>query len=96
MSEVRIGTSGWMYDGWRGALYPQQLPKRCWLAYYAAQFSTAEINSAFYRTPSLDAVRAWRNDSFHHRSKPAGGILLQARPAPAPARAVMLPPKLGI
>jgi uncharacterized protein YecE (DUF72 family) len=59
--EIRIGTSGWMYDGWRGALYPQRLPKRCWLEYYASRFATAEINSAFYRTPSLEAVRGWRD-----------------------------------
>jgi uncharacterized protein YecE (DUF72 family) len=58
-----IGTSGWMYDGWRGPFYPENLPKRAWLSYYATQFATAEINSAFYRTPSLDAVRSWRNDT---------------------------------
>jgi uncharacterized protein YecE (DUF72 family) len=52
-----------MYDSWRGPLYPCDLPKRAWLSYYATQFATAEINSAFYRTPSLDAVRSWRNDT---------------------------------
>lgn len=63
MTEIRVGTSGWMYDGWRGALYPEKLPKRSWLDHYASQFSTAEINNAFYRTPSLEAVRSWRNDT---------------------------------
>ena len=59
-SKVRIGTSGWIYDGWRGRLYPSHLPKRAWLPYYATQFATAEINSAFYRTQSLESVRSWR------------------------------------
>ena len=59
MGEVHIGTSGWIYDGWRGPFYPQDMPKRRWLAWYATQFATAEINGSFYRTPSLEAVRGW-------------------------------------
>jgi len=57
---VHIGTSGWTYDGWRGPFYPQNVPKKNWLAWYATQFSTTEINGSFYRTPSLEAVRGWR------------------------------------
>ena len=63
--EVRIGTSGWMYDSWRGPHYPEALPKGAWLSCYASEFSTVEINSAFYRTPSLEAVRSWRDDTPH-------------------------------
>jgi uncharacterized protein YecE (DUF72 family) len=63
--KLSLGTSGWMYDGWRGPFYPEDLPKREWLSYYASRFSTVEINSAFYRTPSLEAVRSWRNDTPH-------------------------------
>jgi len=60
MRGVLVGTSGWTYDGWRGPFYPKAVPKKDWLAWYATQFPTAEINGSFYRTPSLDAVRAWR------------------------------------
>ncbi len=59
MSKIHIGASGWIYDGWRGPFYPEKLPKKRWLAWYATQFTTAEINGSFYRTPSLDAVRGW-------------------------------------
>jgi uncharacterized protein YecE (DUF72 family) len=59
MDKVFIGTSGWTYDGWRGPFYPQDVPKKDWLRWYGGQFSTAEINGSFYRTPSLAAVRAW-------------------------------------
>jgi uncharacterized protein YecE (DUF72 family) len=59
MAKTRIGTSGWTYDGWRGRFYPPEVPKKCWLRWYASQFSTTEINGSFYRTPSLDAVRRW-------------------------------------
>ena len=57
---LRIGTSGWTYDGWRGPFYPKKVAKKDWLAWYALQFTTTEINGSFYRTPSLEAVRAWR------------------------------------
>ena len=35
MKQVRIGCSGWMYDDWRGRLYPEREPKRRWLELYA-------------------------------------------------------------
>jgi uncharacterized protein YecE (DUF72 family) len=63
MSKVWIGTSGWTYDGWRGPFYPKDVPKKEWLAWYGGQFPTAEINGSFYRTPSLEAVRAWRDQT---------------------------------
>jgi uncharacterized protein YecE (DUF72 family) len=63
MARVQIGTSGWTYDGWRGPFYPKDVTKKEWLRYYATQFETAEINGSFYRTPSLEAVRNWRNDT---------------------------------
>jgi uncharacterized protein YecE (DUF72 family) len=63
MAKVYIGTSGWTYDGWRGPFYPPDVPKRSWLAWYAAQFPTAEVNGSFYRTPSLEAVAAWREQT---------------------------------
>lgn len=59
MRTIFIGTSGWTYDGWRGPFYPPGVPKKDWLRYYASRFPTTEINGSFYRTPSLEAVRAW-------------------------------------
>ena len=63
MRKVWIGTSGWTYDGWRGPFYPKEVPKKDWLAWYGGQFPTTEINGSFYRTPSLEAVRAWRDQT---------------------------------
>src|SRR3954452_24631713 len=63
MSKVWIGPSGWTYDGWRGPFYPKEVPKKDWLRWYASQFGTAEINGSFYRTPSLEAVRSWREQT---------------------------------
>jgi uncharacterized protein YecE (DUF72 family) len=61
MSKIYIGTSGWSYDGWRGPFYPPDVPRKHWLAWYATKFPTVEINSSFYRTPSLKTVEAWRD-----------------------------------
>lgn len=57
--EIRVGTSGWQYDDWRGAFYPDQVPTRQWLAHYAATFSTVEVNSTFYRLAKESSVREW-------------------------------------
>jgi uncharacterized protein YecE (DUF72 family) len=63
MSRIWIGTSGWTYDGWRGPFYPKEVPKKDWLAWYSGRFPTTEINGSFYRTPSLAAVRTWRDQT---------------------------------
>ena len=59
MKRVRIGCSGWMYDDWRGRLYPEPTPKRRWLEVYAEHFDTVEVNSTFYRLARRDAVAGW-------------------------------------
>jgi uncharacterized protein YecE (DUF72 family) len=57
---VRIGTSGWVYPHWRGTFYPRALPQSRWLEHYAAMFDTVELNSSFYRQPTLAQFRRWR------------------------------------
>lgn len=59
MRPVRIGCSGWMYDSWRGRLYPAGVAKRRWLEVYAGRFDTVEVNSTFYRLARRDAVAGW-------------------------------------
>jgi len=63
MARVLIGTSGWHYDSWRGPFFPKGLPIKNQLQYYASQFQTAELNGVFYRTPTPEAVRSWRNQT---------------------------------
>jgi uncharacterized protein YecE (DUF72 family) len=57
---VLVGTSGWQYRDWRGALYPPGLPQRRWLEHYAGQYSTVENNGSFYRLPSPETFADWR------------------------------------
>jgi uncharacterized protein YecE (DUF72 family) len=58
-----IGTSGWTYSGWRGRFYPKAFPQKNWLPWYAERFNATEVNGSFYRTPTLEAVTTWRNQT---------------------------------
>ncbi|SEC54703.1 Uncharacterized conserved protein YecE, DUF72 family [Paramicrobacterium humi] len=62
-SDVRVGTSGWRYAGWRGDFYPDGLPQRRELEYLAHRLSTVEINGSFYSLQSPDSYRRWRNET---------------------------------
>jgi uncharacterized protein YecE (DUF72 family) len=56
---IRLGTSGFSYDDWVGAFYPADLPRREWLAFYARQFDTCELNVTYYRVPDRRTVEGW-------------------------------------
>jgi uncharacterized protein YecE (DUF72 family) len=60
-NRVLVGTSGWSYDHWRDRFYPPEMSSRDWLGCYAGQLRSVEINSTFYRLPSEDTLRAWRD-----------------------------------
>ena len=54
-----VGTSGYSYPAWKGRFYPEDLPAKKFLQFYASRFSTVEINNTFYRMPSAKLVQAW-------------------------------------
>src|SRR5689334_12044917 len=56
---VLIGTAGWSYRSWRGPFFPDDLPARAHLEYYARNFRTTELNGVFYRTPTEETVINW-------------------------------------
>jgi uncharacterized protein YecE (DUF72 family) len=56
---VWIGTSGYNYAEWKGSFYPADLSAAKMLPYYAARFSTVEINATFYRMPTAKALAGW-------------------------------------
>src|SRR6476620_7786722 len=62
-----VGTSGYSYKEWKGAFYPEKLPAKKMLSFYAQQFESVEINSTFRRFPTASTVEAWAEqvpDSF--------------------------------
>src|ERR1700687_1674642 len=66
LPHVWIGTSGWHYDSWRGPFFSEELRAKEHLRFYAEHFPTTELNGVFYRTPTEEAVRAWRDGTPEH------------------------------
>jgi uncharacterized protein YecE (DUF72 family) len=60
---IRIGCSGWNYRDWRGRFYGEQLPAKRWFGFYAETFDTVEINNSFYRLPTPETYRKWRDQA---------------------------------
>jgi uncharacterized protein YecE (DUF72 family) len=53
---IRIGTSGFQYDDWRGVLYPQDVPKKGFLEVYAREFDCVELNYTYYAMPGARTI----------------------------------------
>ena len=58
-----IGTSGFSYPEWRGAFYPEKLPPKQFLGFYAQHFPTTEINNTFYRFPRAATTEPWARET---------------------------------
>jgi len=56
---VLTGTSGYSYAEWKGNFYPEKMPAKDMLRFYAERFPTVEINNTFYRMPKEDLLQAW-------------------------------------
>ncbi|HXY36230.1 MAG TPA: DUF72 domain-containing protein [Planctomycetaceae bacterium] len=54
-----VGTSGYSYKEWKGTFYPEKLPAKEMLSFYAQRFSTVEINNTFYRMPAPSVLESW-------------------------------------
>jgi uncharacterized protein YecE (DUF72 family) len=64
MAEFFVGTSGWSYSTWRyEGFYPQDLPSRQWLPYYAGRFNSAEVNYSFYHLPRATTYAKWYGET---------------------------------
>jgi uncharacterized protein YecE (DUF72 family) len=63
MPKIFVGTSGWSYQSWRGPFFPKEVKIKDHLRFYASQFNSTELNGVFYRTPTIEAVRGWREQT---------------------------------
>jgi uncharacterized protein YecE (DUF72 family) len=54
-----VGTSGYSYPKWKGSFYPEKLPQKEMLSYYAERFRAVEINNSFYQMPSESDLASW-------------------------------------
>ena len=55
-----VGTSGYSYKEWKGSFYPEKIPAKDMLSYYAARFQAVELNNTFYRLPQRSTVEGWK------------------------------------
>jgi len=56
---IFIGTSGYSYPEWKGTFYPEKLPAKQMLPFYAEQFSTVESNYTFQKMPTQGLLCKW-------------------------------------
>jgi uncharacterized protein YecE (DUF72 family) len=61
MAEFFAGTSGFAYSQWKPQFYPQKLPAKKFLEYYASRLNAVEINYTFRRNPSASTIENWVN-----------------------------------
>lgn len=60
---IRIGISGWRYDGWRGVFYPEGLPQHRELEYASRMFPTIELNGSFYSLQRPEYYAEWHDET---------------------------------
>jgi len=63
MATAYIGTSGYVYNHWKGVFYPADLPAARWFEFYCGHFRTVEINNSFYQLPGRSTFENWRKKS---------------------------------
>ena len=57
--KIHVGTSGYGYKEWKGIFYPEKLPAREMLSFYAQRLSAVEINYTFYHMPTEKVLTSW-------------------------------------
>ncbi|MCP4158263.1 MAG: DUF72 domain-containing protein [bacterium] len=59
-SKCLYGTAGWSYKDWVGTVYPPKIPRDFnHLSFLAESFDFVEVNTSFYRIPSLKLTEGW-------------------------------------
>ncbi|HEU4833235.1 MAG TPA: DUF72 domain-containing protein [Pyrinomonadaceae bacterium] len=56
-----VGTSGYSYKEWKGSFYPEKIPAKDMLAYYASRLHAVELNNTFYRMPQPGMIDNWKS-----------------------------------
>lgn len=58
-----IGCSGFHNKDWKEIFYPKNLKQNEWFEYYCTRFNTLELNTTFYRFPTIDMLKKWYDKS---------------------------------
>jgi len=79
---IYAGCSGYSFKEWVPAFYPEKTPARGFLAFYASELSSVEINHTFRRFPRVELVRGWAEqtpESFKFSFKMHQSVTHRAR-----------------
>ncbi|GAA4155930.1 DUF72 domain-containing protein [Chryseobacterium ginsenosidimutans] len=58
-----IGCSGFYNNDWKGSLYPEDAKSKDFLTLYSQEFNSVEINSTFYRKPTVKTLIKWVDET---------------------------------
>lgn len=58
-NKVFVGCSGFSERLWKGFFYPEDLTSKDFLKFYSQHLNSVEINSTFYRKPTLKTLESW-------------------------------------
>jgi uncharacterized protein YecE (DUF72 family) len=74
MTTIRIGISGWTFDGWRGTFYPDRLRGKDELAFASRKVGSIEINGTFHSLFRPANYQSW------YEQTPAGFVFAVKAP----------------
>lgn len=60
---IRVGISGWRFDGWRGTFYPDDLTQKRELEFASRKLNSIELNGTFYSTQKLQSFQQWSKET---------------------------------
>lgn len=58
-ADIRIGISGWQYEGWEGSFYPEKLSAKKQLPFAAEHVNSIELNGSFYALQKPPSFKNW-------------------------------------
>ena len=66
MPQIFAGTSGWAYPSWKPDFYPYKLAQKKFLAHYATQLNTVEVNFTFRQLVKESTIQNWLQQTPAH------------------------------
>jgi uncharacterized protein YecE (DUF72 family) len=61
--QIRVGISGWRFDGWRGSFYPEELTQKRELEFASRKLNSIELNGTFYSTQKPQSFQSWHKQT---------------------------------
>lgn len=57
--KIYVGTSGYGHKEWKGTFYPEKIPAKAMLGFYATRLGAVEINYTYYHMPTQGILFDW-------------------------------------